>query len=811
MLNRRLLSLLLCMAMITGLMMACDHQSPPPTEESTPSEDSTEQPTEPLEDSTEQSTEPSEDSTEQPTEPSEDSTEQSTEPSEDSTEQPTEPSEDSTEQSTEPSEDSTEQPTEPSEDPPVIEDPEVAEATTLFAVPNGWLYDLDVYITCIEMADLLEAMLYARIPEPSQVTLSWLNSPEWVDNSVCYRGHAVGYIYRLALENYHGIENAQDAYNYDPFQYIRTLSIYHDRVGSALPCMEMKLFNEGKLPQNDTVGFDAYGSIYCAAQTDMTNYLPILDVDEDLYIRYDEPITRKEAIIACKRLYNAYLDKTAVPVSSIGKLEFTPEQLAKAAEMPDASWNSLPSWSGMGINLTHLTGYMRESDFAMWQKYGIDFARIFVNDELLQWNGEEMTIPQYLLDNLDEAMQWAIEYGVHLCVLLDEDGFNGASMGVAGFYDDQLTERLISCYQMLARRYADLPNNVFSLNIFNEPWMLSLDDEELYVKKAREVISAIREYGDDRLIFVDGLAGSQQPVYGLATDRVALATHMYGPDSLYTAGWDYNAWWYAGQQWPYDYVTGFVFSAEENYTFEGNFPKGMQVQLLIGNTDDANGELLLYADGELIESLPLNADNRSIMQEFSPLTSDAKELVLEWHGDTGLGFRGIALVYPEKGESAVPKMVSPWNDGQYTHTLCENKVVLIVCEMDFAFDGEYANPVIAVADDGSYTVTHDGGKRYTYGKDYYASMLEKWVAFSKQTGVAVMVQEWGPYADAYISQEAAIGVSIAGAKAMKEAGFPWCIWVQLLNTEKWDTEPLVDGTYRINTGLLEALEPYMKD
>lgn len=762
MLIRKILCLLLCMAMVSGLMMGCGNQSPPKTEDSTSSEESVNQIPSKTEDG-------------------------------------------------ESSEGNVNQTTNPTEDTPVIDDPEVAEAATLFAIPGGWLDDLDEQITCIEMADLLETMLCARIDEPSQVTLSWLNSPEWMDNSICYRGHAMGYIYRLALENYHGIENAQESYNYDAFQYIHTLSIYHDRVGSALPCMEMKLFNEGNLPENDKVGFDVWGSVYCAAQMDKTNYLPILDVDEELYIRYDEPITRKEAIVACKRLYNAYLDQTAVPMSAIGKLEFTPEQLAKASEMPDASWNNLPSWSGMAIELRSNTGLMRESDFALRQEYGIDFARIFITDEIFQWNGKEMTIPRYWLDSLDAAMNWAIEYGVHICILVDEEGFDGASMGVAGFHDEELTARLVSCYQMLARRYADLPNSVFSLNIFNEPWMLSLDDEELYVKKAREVISAIREYGDERLIFVDGLAGSQQPVYGLANDRVALATHMYGPDSLYTAGWDYNAWWYAGQQWPYDYVTGFIFSPDENYTFEGNFPEGMQMQLLIGNTDDANGELVLYADGQLIESLPVNEDNRSIMREFTPLTSGAKKLVLAWHGDTGMGFRGIALVYPEKGESAVPKMVSPWNDGQNTNTLCENKVVLVVCEVDFAFDGEYVNPVIAVADDGSYTVTHDGGKRYTYGKDYYAAMLEKWVTFSKETGVAVMVQEWGPYADAYISQEAAIGVSVAGAEAMQDAGFPWCISVQLLNTEKRDTDPLVDGTYRINTGMLTALEPYMNN
>lgn len=200
---------------------------------------------------------------------------------------------------------------------------------------------------------------------------------------------------------------------------------------------------------------------------------------------------------------------------------------------------------------------------------------------------------------------------------------------------------------------------------------------------------------------------------GLAGERVALSTHMYGPNSLYSAGWEYNAWWYTGQQWPFDYVTGFLFSSGEGYTLKGNFPVGMQVQLLLSNTDTADGELILYADNVQIESFPVNGDNQNTVREYLPLPVEAKELEITSNGTIGIGVRGIALVYPEKGESPVSRICSPWNDGQYANTLCENKIVQIVCEMDFAFDGEYVNPVIHVSDDGCYTVTHDEGKQYT--------------------------------------------------------------------------------------------------
>lgn len=702
-------------------------------------------------------------------------------------------------------------PTSESQDPEAAsQDPEVAEAMALFALPEGWTDDLDAQVSCAEMAGLLETMLSARLDTPSEVTLSWLNSPEWAYDDVCYRGQAAYYIYRLALENYFGIENAQETWQYDAFAYIHSLAGYHNRVGTGLPCLELKLFNEGSLPENEAVSFDVWSAVYCTAQIDLTNSLTIFDVDENGAMGYEKPITRKEAILACKRLYNAYMDITPVPVSSVEKLEFTEEQLAKAMEMPDASWDNLPAWNGMCIELTQNSGYMCEKDFALRQQYGIDFARIFINNEIFQWNGEEMVIPRYWLDNFDDAVNWAIEYGVHLCFLVDEEGFAGAAMDVAGFYDDELLERLIQCYQMLARRYADLPNSIFSLNIFNEPWMLTLDDEEIFAARARQVIGAIREYGEDRLIFVDGLEGSQQPVYSLAEDRVAQSTHMYGPDSLFTAGWSYDAWWYAGQQWPFDYVTAFLFSSGEGYTLTGTFPEGLQMQILLRETENANGELRLYADGELLDTHTVDENNLAIMGEFLPLPHSAQELRLEWSGTTGICVLGMALVYPEAGEEPVPRIVSPWNEGKYSDTLCENKIVQIVCEMDFAFDETYTNPVIAVSDDGSYTVTHDGGARYTFGKEYYRDMLQKWVQFSQETGAAVMVQEWGPYADAYISQEAALGIVSAGAEAMQEAGFPCCIWVDMLHTAKKDITPQTDGGYRINTEMIELLQACRK-
>lgn len=694
-------------------------------------------------------------------------------------------------------------------EPDVELESEIAEAMELFEVPEPWIEELDAEVTCTDMTKLLESMLYARLEAPSEGTISWLNSSEWEEKSVCTRGQASVFIYRLALENYFGIEDASECYQYSPYDYMTTLLQYRDREGSGLTTLEHRMFHEGTLPEEDAADFDVWSSVYCTAQVDLTNRLPIMDVDENNSLRCSEPITRREAIISCKRLYNAYMDNTLVPLSAIGKLEFSKEQLEQAAHLPAASWNELPAWSGLSNSLGGTGRYVYESDFALMQKYGFNFCRILIGDDNFQWNGEEMAIPQWQLDNFDALMNWAIEYEVHVCLLVDEEGYRGASMDISGFYDEELTDRLIQCYTMLAKRYGALPNNVFSLNIFNEPWQLSLVEEDFYVSKVREVLASIREYGEDRLIFVDGLGGSQQPVYSLFGDHVAMSAHMYGPDSLYTAGWDYNAWWYAGQQYPCDFVTGYLFSSGEGYTFEGDFPAGTQVQMLLNRSDESNGELKLYADGVLVGELPIDSEHQQTVLEYSPLTSETKELVIEWSGTTGVGVRNIAIVYPEKGEKPVPRVCSPWYDGKQTDVMCENKVVQIVCEMDFAMDGEYQNPVITITDDGRYTVTHDGDKRYTYGKEYYSAMLSDWVIFSEETGIAIMVQEWGPYADKYISQEAAIGVTVAGAQAMQEAGFPWCSSALMLNTEKLDIEPLVDGTYRINTEMIEALQSYM--
>ncbi len=688
-----------------------------------------------------------------------------------------------------------------------ISEPEILEAMELFSVPEDWLVDLEAEVTCAEMASLLGEMLEKRIESPSSVTLSWLNNVANTEEDVCSRGQAGMYIYRLVLENYHGIENAEELYLYGNYQYTMSLSIYENRVQGGCPNRELLLFNNGELPESKQASFDVWSSAYVTSQIDLINGKTIFDVTEDSYMRCEETITRKEAIIACKRTYNAYVCKTPVTMSSIGELEFTEEQIEKANQMPDASWDNLPSWNGLAFEVRESSGYIFEKDFELRQEYGFNFSRIFIDESVFDWNGEEMTVPQYILDNLDAAMNWAIEYGVHLCILVDEEGFNGASGNTQGFYSDELTERLIQCYTMLAKRYGALPNSVFSLNIFNEPWNLSLEDEDIYVAKAREVIAAIREFGDDRLIFVDGLAGSHEPVYSLANDRVAQSKHMYGPDSLTTAGGEGN-WWYIAQQWPYDYVKGYLSYAGEGYNITGDFPANTEVKLQLNGIENAVGEFNLYADGVLIDSIVVDNNNQDTARTFLPLHSDSKELRIEWTGFCGINVRGIAIVYPQESEKTVPMHINGWVSKNDPDTVCKYKVVQIACENE-DLGTEYNNPLIKVAEDGTYTVTHDDNKRYTYGKDYYAAVLEKWVKFSEETGVAVMVQEWGPYSDAYISQEAAIGVTVSSAEAMQEAGFPWCSWVRMLDTQKQDIEPYIDGTYRINIEMIEALAPYM--
>lgn len=707
---------------------------------------------------------------------------------------------------------------------------EINEAVKLGIVPDGWLKDMSAHVTYSQMAKLILTTISKKVTTLNPVTKSWVSASA-NNKSPIKRGQAATVIYRIALENYYGAGNAENIGQYDAFEYAVTLDSYHNRCGEAIPIMEHKLFNEGKKVDDS---YDVWSCAYVSLQMDLTNQLPVMDVNKDNYLRAGELLTRQEAILAAKRLYNSYYPLNDVSVSKASDfvLKLSGKELEKALAMPAASWDNLPDWKGHGMehiysrkNEKSISGIIFEDNFAQLRDFGFNFMRIMAYDLFYYAKDGTLLVSKTSLENLDEAVRYGIQYGVHVSVCLTGlKGFDGASGDIAGYTDKKLLKGAQDAYSLLAHRYKNVPSNVLSFNLFNEPWGMNEKDEQAYVNAVREVNKAITTESPERLIIVDGLSGSQKPVYSLAEDKVAQSLHMYGPDHFMTVGWNPDITWYVGQQWPLPYVSGRV-GGKGGITLKGNFAKGTQLNLLCVSGDRIiKGTLDIYADGKLAKSrnIDYNSEEGAKPQIFTfNIDSGAKELEITWKAGTGneaseLSFESIAVVYPEKSIEGTPYVSSPWmKDGVGIKKVLYQKTVVVTCDYTGNNCGLFpaeqtSNPVVTIADDGSYTAKTEEGFQYTYDLEFFRQYLAPWLEFSKITGVDFAVLEWGPYAIDTIPATASYAYTKDAAYAMAEYGIPWCYWPDYLDTGRLDVTYENYKKHKLDRGIIEALENYLK-
>ena len=75
----------------------------------------------------------------------------------------------------------------------------------------------------------------------------------------------------------------------------------------------------------------------------------------------------------------------------------------------------------------------------------------------------------------------------------------------SGFFENNVQEQqgILDFWSVIARHYANVPNQFFSINLIAEP---STMDEEKYTEAMTGVVGEIRSYTPNRVIIVDGYA-----------------------------------------------------------------------------------------------------------------------------------------------------------------------------------------------------------------------------------------------------------------------------------------------------------------
>lgn len=495
------------------------------------------------------------------------------------------------------------------------------------------------------------------------------------------------------------------------------------------------------------------------------------DYDEAYLLNLGEPFTYEAAVCALERLYETGLFAQYVPVEEVSYVA-SEALVSNAAKLPEASEKSLPDWHGCTIAMRSWAGvnyagmYYEEEEIAVLSEQGFNFVRV----PLQSWQffkGEDFSQvnPQALL-NLNQLIEWCAEYGIHICIdLHDMPGFytGGDDAAIDLFENEDRQQLFVDFWTFFATYYEDVPTNLLSFNLLNEPHASGELDSTVYANVMRPAIAAIRDVNSNRIIFadmIDFINGT--PVYELVDTGVAQAWHPYFLDATATA-------------WPANFINGFIHRENGTLTLNGNFPANTSLQFVI-TSFHAMGELAVLANGVEVSTLALGGE------------------AIGENGCINIGEEGTGGEYRDY-EGVMLEVKLPTAASQIKLELSDswwyriNSISIDTTNRTYTL---FANEGFVDSDDIPVLEFHDDGTIAAQNENliYSAnaeSLIKKYQAlaqFRDETGIQVMAQEFGfKYT---VPQAATLAATEDFLRAMEQLKLPWCCWCE-------DFAPLMDG------------------
>jgi hypothetical protein len=281
-----------------------------------------------------------------------------------------------------------------------------------------------------------------------------------------------------------------------------------------------------------------------------------------------------------------------------------------AAGSTNPSPAHLPRWRG--FNLTDMVsaewarGPFQEKDFRLIAKLGFDFVRLPLDYRLWTVGGDWERIDERAFAPIDQAVQWGIRYGVHVCLNLHRaPGYcvNPPAEPRDLFADPAAQRACAKHWAFIARRYRGIPNRSLSLNLLNEP---RTADGASYAKVVSLLCEAIRAEDPDRLIIADALSYGREPCFELLPLHVAQATRGYQPMSLthYHADWVQGSDGWPVPAWPPLPVSAYLYGPGQPelasaLVVEGPFVREARLRIRVGQVSSF-ARLRVRAGGKVI-------------------------------------------------------------------------------------------------------------------------------------------------------------------------------------------------------------------
>lgn len=533
---------------------------------------------------------------------------------------------------------------------------------------------------------------------------------------------------------------------------------------------------------------------YAMSRLSQRNRLPLMELDENYSMRCAEPMTKREAAIAMIRLYDSEARIVTCEQAKASTIDF--DKLANAADMPEVSAQSIPRWRGNHIN-TNLTmrqhgrPYVAEQDIADIADMGFNYLRLMlfwfdfcaVKEDMLTFNPE-------WLESFDRVVEWCAKYRIHLCIdmhALPGYGFDNRTV----MEDEQSHTNSLLVWDVLSARYADVPSNLLSYNLVNEPDANYFTDES-YAVFATEMIETIRKNDStQKLLVSDGMldgdsvtswgwdhAVPSRPVEQLPKD-VMQTIHLYPWHSLATAGF------VSLLDWPYEHA-GAVnnnIPYDQALRITGDFPAGTVVRLYVsgvylGDEDD----IQCMADGKLIGAYPrsftLGEDNCTEIADWASFdTRQSFGYLMEFTvpdacGEISVGdnlaVNDILILIPAEGER-----VYPVPHGGKMHGFVYETGAYDTLYIRTANAWEQTASTIHLNADGFYTVENPA-QRDIFDYETLRAYVARWAQWSKDTGTPIMCNEFG--VSVSLPEEARVGYMRSVLDLFEEYGIAWAVY-----------------------------------
>ena len=212
-----------------------------------------------------------------------------------------------------------------------------------------------------------------------------------------------------------------------------------------------------------------------------------------------------------------------------------------------ASALKLPRWRGFNLlskfNVSRSEPFP-EWDFRVMRDWGFDFARLPMDYRCWSKDGDPRRLDERVLEEVDQAVDLGRRCGIHTCINFHRaPGYTVAQpQEPLSVWTDQEARDLCALHwREFARRYAGIPNEHVSFNLFNEP--ARVGDHGFTPARYREVVilltDAIWSEDPNRLVICDGYVWGRVVVDELRDLGVAQSTRSYEPHWLthWKASW----------------------------------------------------------------------------------------------------------------------------------------------------------------------------------------------------------------------------------------------------------------------------------